>query len=732
MNAYHTDSKRAGKASKYIFIILAIAALDASGDWQNPQSINSAPITENEGNPDNEKLRKISDLLRGKYFPRYIPIPLVKNCQDIASDVGNDLKDALCPDPGFAGWKIDTVVAVDTDREPQLCHDATMITSPNGGRYLFDPMLDPSVDNHPLDEDTLNGRPIFRCAGGKPCTLPFNGLGGQKCEADYYEMTSGNDTRWGSGDPVPPPIHVSCSGNVMANGPNLLSTAGRACIINPEKKDFPENTAVRSFDPNDKVGSRGVDVKQYLSGQESLRYVISFENLETATAPAQEVVITDDLSANSEIIDLNSFSLGSISFGNKVMSPPPGRSTFATDVDLRPEKNLLVRIRADLDITTKILSWHFSSIDPTTGGLTTDPLGGFLPPNTDANAPKGSGSVAFTVMPKKGLATGTEVRNRARIVFDTNAPIDTPEWLNTLDNTKPQSLILGLPQTQTSTTFQVVWQGDDQGAGVTDYTVYVAENGGAFTPWQTNTAQTSAMFTGQVGKRYDFYSIARDQVGNEEGQKTVADTSTIITEVISNQPPLVNAGPDIQGTIGTLVTLQGSANDPDNGPEPLTYAWTQTSGPNVTLSGATTLTPSFTPTTAGDYVFSLLASDGKDSSAPDSVTVNVSAPVADAPIRVLQPNGGETWKVGAASTITWSVSPKLVLPKVPASVWLSKDAGSHWWPIGIDLKKSSSFTWKPDRQFATTQALIKVCMLSNQKLPKPVCDVSDATFSITK
>jgi len=61
--------------------------------------------------------------------------------------------------------------------------------------------------------------------------------------------------------------------------------------------------------------------------------------------------------------------------------------------------------------------------------------------------------------------------------------------------------------------------------------------------------------------------------------------------------------------------------------------------------------------TPGVYVFALKVSDGKDF-ASDSVTVTV----ADVPIRVIQPNGGEIWKVGMAQTIKWSTSPNLVNP----------------------------------------------------------------------
>ena len=58
-----------------------------------------------------------------------------------------------------------------------------------------------------------------------------------------------------------------------------------------------------SWDPNDKVGSDGSGESKYLSGEEPLRYVIFFENIETATAPAQEVIITDQLdTANMDLL----------------------------------------------------------------------------------------------------------------------------------------------------------------------------------------------------------------------------------------------------------------------------------------------------------------------------------------------------------------------------------------------------------------------------------------------
>ncbi len=93
------------------------------------------------------------------------------------------------------------------------------------------------------------------------------------------------------------------------------------------------------------------------------------------------------------------------------------------------------------------------------------------------------------------------------------------------------------------------------------------------------------------------------------------------TEAGGNQTPIANAGPDQNVGVNATVALNGSASsDPDGGPNPLTYAWTQVSGPSATITNPTSATASFVASSAGTYVFQLQVSDGA-ASATDTVSI---------------------------------------------------------------------------------------------------------------
>ncbi|HEY7165683.1 MAG TPA: tandem-95 repeat protein [Candidatus Binatia bacterium] len=92
-----------------------------------------------------------------------------------------------------------------------------------------------------------------------------------------------------------------------------------------------------------------------------------------------------------------------------------------------------------------------------------------------------------------------------------------------------------------------------------------------------------------------------------------------------NAPPVANAGSNQNAQRGQLVTLNGTlSRDPEGAP--LTYQWTILSQPgasNITLTGATTARPSFTPQIFGSYAFQLVVNDGQFNSAPSTAAVSV-------------------------------------------------------------------------------------------------------------
>ncbi|HEY2899951.1 MAG TPA: discoidin domain-containing protein, partial [Polyangia bacterium] len=90
-------------------------------------------------------------------------------------------------------------------------------------------------------------------------------------------------------------------------------------------------------------------------------------------------------------------------------------------------------------------------------------------------------------------------------------------------------------------------------------------------------------------------------------------------------PPVASALAPVQVASGAVVTLDGSASNAPSG-NPLTYAWTQTAGPTVTLSSTTAVAPTFTapPATApASLTFSLIVSDGTSTSVAATATVVV-------------------------------------------------------------------------------------------------------------
>ena len=465
--------------------------------------------------------------------------------------------------------------------------------------------------------------------------------------------------------PGPAPAPGQCAGNSAQNvpptgcwvwDPTANNGAGAWIFIRPQGGGTTTSwpvTPVSSVDPNDIFGLPGVGSARYLTNISQFTYLIQFENQATATAPAQQVTVTDALNAAN--FDLSTVTLGPINFPGQVVTPPAvplvALGAFSTDVDLRPTTNLIVRVMASLNPQTGLLSWSMTSLDPATLQPPSDPLAGFLPPGSD-------GSVSLVVNARGSLASGTTVSDQASIVFDTNPAIATPVWSNTIDSTPPASSVAALPATESSANFTVAWQGTDSGAGIQDFTIFVSDDGGPFSIWVHNTTATSATFFGQWGHTYAFYSIARDLVGNIESTKTTAETTTqVIPDPI---PPTTTATlspqPNGAGWNNSDVTVDLTSFDNPGGPGVKQIQWSLAGA----LAGSSTVPGSATAVTIsaeGTTTLTYYATDnGGKQEIPHSLTVQIdkTPPViaASANPSALWPANGKMVNVTVSGRIT--------------------------------------------------------------------------------
>jgi hypothetical protein len=420
-------------------------------------------------------------------------------------------------------------------------------------------------------------------------------------------------------------------GKALGSPVPLADSSASACPVPPQNIVPPAGSkpiSGGSYDPNYKSGPSGDNsAKAYVRGTAALSYSVGFENEATATLPAAAVVVTDQL--NPAKVDLTTLSLGTITFGTNIISLPSGTNNYATTYTPSGVTTYVVRIQGSLNTTTGLLKWTFQTIDPTTGLPPTDPTVGFLPPDVDGV--EGQGSVQFSVMPMSGQTSGTQITNTASVVFDANAPIATPAWLNTLDVTAPVSMVSALPATEASTggtaTFTVSWSGTDADSGINSFTIYVSDNGGAFTPWETATTDTSDSYTGTAGHTYGFYSIATDNAGNVEAAKTTAEATTEVTAPVA--VTLSATSEDFGGQNVTTTSAAKMVTLTNSGTQTLTissiaasgdFAETNTCGASVSAGGNCMIAVTFTPTATGARTGSVTITDNAPDS-PESVSL---------------------------------------------------------------------------------------------------------------
>lgn len=272
------------------------------------------------------------------------------------------------------------------------------------------------------------------------------------------------------------------------------------------------STPVNSLDPNDIYGYTSESGSKFMRQEiQKINYEIEFENDTTlATAAAHTIVVTDTLDVNR--FDLASLETHGVTIGEKILQID-GEQNFVYTLDLRPEINVIAQIEQEYDVETGIIKWSISSLDPMTMEPSTDPDQGALPVNYYGD---GVGTLNYSVRLKDYFDDGTEISNRACIVFDLEAAIVTPTWTNIVDAVNPTSQIEEVVPFADSLRF--VFNSEDNRSGVWYHTLY-HRNDSTSMEWEvlkTRIFEDSYTTKLEILHNSEYLVMATDSAGNNE------------------------------------------------------------------------------------------------------------------------------------------------------------------------------------------------------------------------
>ena len=159
----------------------------------------------------------------------------------------------------------------------------------------------------------------------------------------------------------------------------------------------------------------------------------------------------------------------------------------------------------------------------------------------------------------------------------------------------------------------------------------------------SSTTSAKPTFTADVTGNYTVSLVVND------GKASSPASIVTVYASLNNAAPVANAGTNQSVSIGSVVTLDGTASS-DANRDSLNYKWTMGSTPSgstAALSSVISPNPKFTADVAGTYSVILTVNDGKVDSTVSVVTVTASA-ANSAPVA----NAGLPQNVALSTTVT--------------------------------------------------------------------------------
>ena len=300
-------------------------------------------------------------------------------------------------------------------------------------------------------------------------------------------------------------------------GSSILETISSGLSCGGKKGCTP---VAKPCDPNEIIGPNGYGPTKLLAATANLPYKVLFENdKEQASASAQRINIRVPIDANLNPLSVQ---LGDVHFHNRTLPLPTGLASYHTVFPLTDSLGVDVELTAGVDVVSRELFWEFQAIDHATGLPPADPVKGFLPPNDSTQA--GEGFVTYTVRPRRGVVTGDSIWAQASIVFDFNDAIATNRTLNLIDALAPVSVVNPIA-TAVDSVYQIRVNAQDEvkGSGVRTFDLYSSQNGQPYQLYLAGLTNSPISFTARPNRRYCFYALATDNVGNAEEPKTACE-----------------------------------------------------------------------------------------------------------------------------------------------------------------------------------------------------------------
>jgi hypothetical protein len=250
-------------------------------------------------------------------------------------------------------------------------------------------------------------------------------------------------------------------------------------------------------------------------------------------------------------------------------------------------------------------------------------------------------------------------------------------WKFALDRVAPSSAVAPLPEYTAAPEITLRWSSSDNGSGVSNCTLYVSENGGAWRAFLNRTILNTTAFSGFEGRNYRFYSVAQDCAQNREADPDGPDASTTIDTVAPASS--MAALPAYTNTSGFTVSWTG--RDDTSGVKSYTVYVSDNEGAfGVWQDAVAERTARFSGTEGHAYRFFVRATDAAGNIEPEpgpeayaATTVDLSAPKTTLGIGDPQ-DGRDPVYISPSTPVTLSASDGL---SGLEAVYYSVDGGEH-------------------------------------------------------